>query len=154
MSDYAANLYIPSLDRHGDIITIVNPSRAEAQEFVDAFTAKARTARKQGSHPTPVTESMEFYEGSYLRLKEMVETDDALLPNLLEKLATADIKNFRGTRAVFLDVENDVIGIGTTVVYNQNWSTAGVPDPSVVKTILDTVNQLDEEEEEEEDEDN
>ena len=132
---YAPMLFLPSLSSD-EFITIANVPQDEATAFIGFFDSQVAAKRKLGNNPAPVAELLEEFKGN-LNLKALVA--DESLGNLVEVLTTSTIPKQRGRRAVFVDVENDVIAVGTTVVYNQNWAMRGVSDASVLTTVLDAV---------------
>lgn len=132
---YAPMLFLPSLSSD-DFITIANVPQDEANAFVEFFDTQVAAKRKLGNNATPVAELLEEFKGN-LNLAALVE--DESLGDFVEVLSKSTIPKQRGRRAVFVDVENDFIAVGTTVVYNQNWAMRGVSDASVLTTVLDAV---------------
>lgn len=132
---YVPTLLVPSLNSDTDFMTIINVSKEEAIELLTEFDARVASKRKLGLSPTaPIDGVLDVLDVNNLDLDEMVE--DGSLGGLVQALSTSAIPRARGRRAVFLDVENDIIGIGTTVVYNQNWAMPGVLDDSAISQIL------------------
>jgi hypothetical protein len=125
-------MFIPSL-LSNDFITVMNVQKSEADELAAFFTTQTEGSRKIKDNPDAIPEHLEYLSGN-LNLKTLVE--DGGLEDLVETLSVSDLRGKRGRRALFLDVENNVIGVGTTVVYNQNWAITGVADPTVMNTVL------------------
>ena len=130
--EYTPMLFLPSLSSD-DFITIANIPYEEAIEYVRFFDGQVADKRKLGNHPNPVSELLEEFKGK-LSLRELVE--DGSIADLVEVLSTSTIPKQRGRRAVFVDVENDIIAVGTTVVFNRNWAMRGVSDPSIPAKVL------------------
>jgi hypothetical protein len=132
---YVPTLLVPSLNSDTDFMTMINVSKEEAIELLTDFDARVAAKRKIGDSPTaPIDGVLDVLEGGNLDLAALVE--DESLSVLIETLSTSNIQRARGRRAVFLDVENDVIGVGTTVIYNRNWAMTGVADDSVISQVL------------------
>ena len=134
---YAPMLFLPSLSSD-DFITVANVPQDEAVAFIEFFDKQVESKRKLGHNPSDNASGdlYEEYKGN-LNLKALVE--DESLGDLVETLSHSTIPKQRGRRAVFVDVENDVIAVGTTVVYNQNWAMRAVSDPTVMTTVLEAV---------------
>jgi hypothetical protein len=132
---YAPMLFLPSL-LSDEFINIANIQQEEAVALVGFFDSQVAAKRRLGHNPNPVAELLEEFKGN-LNLEALVE--DTSIEELVETLTVSNLPKQRGRRALFLDVENDVIAIGTTVVYNQNWAMRGVTDPTVLTTVLDAV---------------
>lgn len=128
-------LFLPSLSSHKETIVIGNVNKSEAEAFLAHWEAQVEANRKlQVSPPSPdPVPSIEYYKGS---IDFDAIDQHGELESLFDKLETSDIKKYRGLRPVFVDYENNEVGVGTTVVYNPNWATKGVADPSVVATLL------------------
>lgn len=141
-------LFLPSLENDDDFITVANVSRYEAEAYIQAFDSLVESKRRLKSNPDAATESMDVLSGN-LKLGQFAITDPDSLGLMLETLSKSNIKGFRGRRAVYLDPNTDTVAVGTTVVYNRNWATKGVSDPSILSTVLNFVEGLDEEEDEE-----
>lgn len=133
---YAPMLFLPSLRVNDDIITIANVCQDEASSFVKHFDSEVTGNRKLKANASATADHWDVLSGN-LNLLALV--DDESLGQLVERLSKSDIVGSRGRRAVFVDVENDVLAVGTTVVYNQNWAMLGVSDPSVMTTVLEAV---------------
>lgn len=135
-TEYVPTLLLPSLT--GDkTITIVNVSKDEAVELLTDFKARV-DAKRTIKRSQPLTDDvLDTLDGSNLNLKALVE--DNSLEALLKNLSQSEIPGFRGRRAVFIDVENDIIGVGTTVIYNENWASHGIVDSTIAATVLDAV---------------
>lgn len=112
-------------------------TKDEAIELLSDFKARVDTKRTIKRSQPLTDDVLDALDGSNLDLKGMVE-DNSLEP-LLVSLGRSEIPGFRGRRAVFIDVENDIIGVGTTVIYNENWASHGIVDPSVAATVLGAV---------------
>lgn len=71
-------------------------------------------------------------------LRDDLDTMDEFdLQELAFTLAISNIPGTRGARAVFINVKENLIYVGTAVVYNPRRATIGVTDDSVAQTILD-----------------
>lgn len=129
----ASVMYIPSLDEHGVFMTVANATREEAIELADAFTKRTNAKRK--THALGGVESLDFLTVG--GLDALVDTDE--LVELIEKLSLSKLQNQRGLRIVYIDIENDEVAVGTTVIYNINRAMTGVVDGTVGKSIFDAV---------------
>jgi hypothetical protein len=132
---YAPTLFLPSLVSD-DFIVVANVTREEAEAYVGFFDKMVSEKRKLKSNPSAVIGSFNDING---KLDLVALLDDESLPDLVESLSVSSLSGQRGRRAVFLDIENDDIGVGTTVIYNANWATQGVGDPTLLGTVLDAV---------------
>lgn len=135
---YAPMLFLPSLSSE-DYITIANIPQDEAEDYVEFFDSKVEENRRMKPNQLGSGELLEEFKGN-LNLAALVE--DESLGELVTALSTSNIPGQRGRRAVFVDVENDTIAVGTTVVYNRNWAMKGVSDQSVLTTVLNAVAEL------------
>ena len=135
---FPAMLFLPSL-LSDEFITVANVPKEEALSYTAAFDAQVETKRRLKHNTTGSGELLEEFSGN-LNLKALV--DNETLGDLVEELTLSTIPGARGRRAVFLDVENDTIAVGTTVVYNQNWAMRGVADPSILATVLEAVEEV------------
>lgn len=133
---YVPTLFLPSLTDNEQYINIYGVTKDEAIAFADFFLTQTEKSRKVASAPTPVTETLEFIGGN-LDLESLVASES--LQELVERLAKSEIRGQKGRRAVFVDIENNEIGVGTTVIYNENRAMKGVTDPSVPVTVLSAV---------------
>lgn len=133
----SATLFLPSLSKHKESIIIANLNKSEAEVFLDFWETQVVASRKlQVSPANPTGEdipAMEYFKGS-INFDSIDQAGE--LETFLEKLETSDIKKYRGLRPLFVDYENNEVGVGTTVIYNPNWATQKVSDPSVVATLL------------------
>ena len=129
-------LYLPSLDTRNKVITVDNLSKTEAEAFLNYFDYSVSQKRKLGLNPTRdygIPSLVQYFTGS-IDLQAL--DDDGELDNLVENLMTSRIPQKRGRRAVLIDAEKGEIGVGTTVVYNQNWAMKGVQDDSISQALL------------------
>ena len=135
---FVPTLLIPSLERD-EFITVANISESEAREYLEAFAEIVNSKRKIGTAPvgSSTTDNLEVLGGGNLDLASKVI--DGTITSLVNDLTMSKIPRARGRRAVYLDVENDIIGVGTTVIYNKNWAMHGVSDDGLVSTVLDFV---------------
>lgn len=160
------HLYLPSLEEKRFIV-LSNISQTEALQQAEEFTNRVKSSRRlKGESDTGVDDDMIFYTNTFdfsgFQGFDPVTLSEFIMA-LLENLSISDIAGTRGARAIFLDLEKNIFGIGTTVVYNRNWATLNVFDDTVeekVKLILNEFDLLEEEEdmsdhveEEEEEED-
>lgn len=132
--NYASVMYIPSLTEHGVYLTIANATHEEAEEFAAAFTEKVEGARKTASAKNAVSESIDFVTVG--GLDDLMEEEDGRIEALIEKLSVSDLPGQRGLRIVYIDIDAGEIGVGTTVVYNQNRAMTGVSDSTIAATIF------------------
>lgn len=132
---YAPTLFIPSL-LSDTYINVYNCTKGEAISFVEHFNSQVAASRKVAAAPNAVADVMDFTTGS-LNLEALVE--DESLSELVTKLSTSELRGQRGRRCVFVDIDSDEIGVGTTVVYNENRAMTGVLDTTVATSILDAV---------------
>lgn len=132
---FAPVLFLPSLSAD-EFTTITNVTAEEATAFVAFFDTQVEAKRKLKHNTDGTGELLEEFKGN-LNLEALVE--DETLSDLIEVLSVSTIVGQRGRRAVFLDIENDTIAVGTTVIYNQNWAMRGVTDPSILTTVLEAV---------------
>lgn len=133
---YASMLFLPSLKAHGEFINIGNVHWDEALDFIENFNSRVEASRKLKYNDNATTELVEEFKGN-LNLKNLIE--EGSLGDLVEALTKSNIPGKRGLRAVFVDVENDTIAVGTAVVYNQNWAMRGVSDASILPRLLEAV---------------
>jgi hypothetical protein len=137
-------LYLPSLEGKS-FIKIENISQTEASVLVAEFDKRVGANRavfnlNQESAP------MIFYHG-FLDLDG--EDLEELELSVLEEYSLSKITNTRGARAVFVDLYEDefdsdddknIVGVGTTVVYNQNRATVKFKDTTLddsLKSFVD-----------------
>lgn len=133
-STFLTMLLLPSLETEG-FIAVANITEDEARQFNAEFESRVSQNRKTKDHANMDydCESLEIMDGN-IDLKAMM--DNGKLKTLVETLQVSNIHGARGRRPVFIDVDNGVIGVGQTVVYNRNWAMFGVRDSSVPATIL------------------
>lgn len=129
-------LLLPSLERDDATISIDNISKAEAEEFLANFDARVTKSRRLGANPEAVPHAMEFFSGS-LDIAGLI-ADEEIDP-LIETLGLSKLHAKRGRRAVYIDPDNNEVGVGTTVIYNRNWAMRGVEDASVAPYLLTLV---------------
>lgn len=134
---YARMLFLPSVDNHGETINIVGVSRAEAESLAEWHAALVKTKRKTHENAAGI-EALDFLEGN-LELETLADSET--LADLVRQLSTSEIPGKRGTRAVYIDVDNDTIAVGTTVIYNQNRAMSGVLDDTLIGTVLDAISE-------------
>lgn len=133
---YVPTLLLPSLNSE-DYITIVNVTKDEATEFLTDFRTRVESKRRMKDNQNSTDDVLDTLDGSNLNLKALVA--DTSIEDLIKTLSRSEIRGARGRRAVFVDVENDILAVGTTVIYNQNWAMTGVLDPSIAGTVLSAV---------------
>lgn len=133
---YAAMLFLPSLTNHGEFINVGPVHQDEAMDFISNFNMRVGASRKIKFNDESTSDSVEEFKGN-LNLKALVE--EGSLGDLVEALTKSNIPGKRGLRAVYVDVENDTILVGTTVVYNANWAMLGVEDATILPALLDAV---------------
>lgn len=127
-------LLIPSMSNHDEFVTIINVDFDEANIFLEMFNERVETERRIKYVDSTNTELFEEFS---MDLKELWE--DEKLSALIDAVSISRIPGARGRRAVFIDVENDYMFVGRTVVYNRNWAAMDVTDTSLLKTILDAL---------------
>lgn len=135
-------LYLPSLEGK-KFIEVSNVSQAEAATLVAEFDKRVEAKRKM-HNLNQETASMVFY-GNQLNSVDYdsVELNDEPEKQVAEQLYLSNFVGVRGARAVFVELDADLIegyvkslvGIGTTVVYNDNRATSGFSDPNVLNLI-------------------
>lgn len=122
-------LFLPSLEEKR-FIRMEDVSVTEAKEFIAAFDAKLQATRKLKSPVKSTPDSaLEYYI-----LSNLIDYD---LDEIVEVLIEADIPGTRGSRAVFIDVDTDLILVGTSIVYSRNWATMNVLDDTIVQKLFD-----------------
>lgn len=132
---YAPALFLPSLTTNG-VIAVHGATKDEALNFIKHFNSDVEAARKVADAPNATTEPFEFIDGN-LGLEALVDGES--MSDLVESLALSNVRGARGRRAVFVDIENDTIGVGTTVIYNENRAMRGVSDGTVAGTVFQAV---------------
>jgi acyl carrier protein len=130
-------LILPSLVTAGEFINIHPISLEEATELVNDFTKRVESQRKTKIHTEydEDTDHIEFYHNviDFSQMdKETIEDPDQVQYEI-NSLATSTIPTKRGTRAVFISA--GAIGVGTTVVFNQNWATMNFSDYTIFKKL-------------------
>ena len=133
-------LLLPSLD-NSDPILLTNVSKETAIHFVNSWNELVKSKRKvRDGAPT---DQLEFYSGNFgLPLIAQDADGKRKLEIALERLAVSTIRESRGRRALFVDLEGDEVGVGTTVIYNENRAASGVTDNTVTDTILKLVSEF------------
>ena len=137
---YAPTLFLPSIESE-DFLVVANVSREEATAYAGLFSTLVESKRRMKNNDNAVDDVFTEITGN-LNLISLV--NDESLALLVEDLSLSKLKGQRGRRAVFVDIENDYIGVGTTVIYNANWAMKGVADPSLLGTVLDAVEEAQE----------
>jgi hypothetical protein len=137
-------LFLPSLVAK-KFLEIKNLSLAEATEFCNNFTARVKEKRKvkqAGADDTNliiISDYLHTHPGYAL-------VDDLDESEFFDVLAISTTSGVRGARPVFVDLERNVVGVGTTVVYNQNWASVNFDDNTLLATLdeyFETVNSND-----------
>lgn len=134
-------LLIPSLEIHGKFIVCDNIMLEEAIKFCEDFDKRVFNNRK--THPQLNDNSS---ESSLILYNNYINNDDVNIlfdeeldcanRQLAFKLSVSNIPGKRGVRAVFVDYEKNIIGVGTTVVYNVNRAMFNVEDDSIINKIV------------------
>lgn len=122
-------LFLPSLEEKR-WIEINEVSRTEAQEFIDAFSAKVAQKRTLTAPKKVTSDSYQEYN----LIEEIVSWD---VSEIIDALVTSEVRQHRGMRAVFVDVDdNSTILVGTAVVYGANYAMVGFDDETIPGIIL------------------
>jgi acyl carrier protein len=133
-------LHMPSLEDHDRMITTVNISIKEAKEVMKEFALKVEDRRKIKYYKDNTDMDTEHSEWFYNffdkdKIRDFSRNVDVEQFSAdLNGLATSDIPTYRGKRPLFIG--DDVIAVGTTVIYNQNWATINFPDNTVMGKII------------------
>jgi hypothetical protein len=129
-------LWLPSVRQHGDTIRLENITLIEAIDMLDDFTIKVIDMKKTKRFPDNDTPSL-----AYL-LTNAIVNKSVDVETLANTLRTSHIPTFRGVRPVFVSDALSVIVVGRTVIYNQNWASVEVLDPSIQDTIRQVESQF------------
>jgi acyl carrier protein len=137
-NDAVGILWMPSLEWHGRIFKIEGVTMAEAIEHMNDFAVKASKKRK--------TKEFKLVDVNYQHSEffvNVIDTDSfpqAVLddPRYFNKdvmsMMESMVPQTRGLRPLFL--AHNVIGIGTTVIYNKNWATLHFEDHTAMNRLL------------------
>lgn len=129
-------LLIPSLITDG-FIKIFDLTIEEAQQFVANFDEDVMGLKVRNPPQHDSETSLELLEGNF-DLWHL--SDESQLVPLVNELIISKVPGSRGRRPVFLDLDYNVIGVSSTVVYNSNRATFGVNDSSIPATVLAAYN--------------
>ena len=129
-------LVLPSILEDGRFLSLVGPTLEEAKQyaqfFEDRILATRRNVRVIDKDELLFTE----YHGQIHTEDQRV--DDGSLQEYFDevgKLRRCEVRGTRGARALYLDITNNVVAVGTMVVYNPNHATKGFVDGSVASTL-------------------
>jgi hypothetical protein len=125
-------MFIPSLDDK-KTITVDNVTKSEAEAFASFWDFSVTRKRKINRNDDATPAMVQFFTGN-VDLTSLDEDFDEL-DNLVENLMTSRVPQKRGRRIVIVDTDTNEVGVGTTVVYNQNWAMRGVDDDTVPTTL-------------------
>lgn len=124
-------LFLPSLtEKKFHVVSDV--TLAEASTFMQDFTNHVADNRKTKNNGATCAEPIVF--------TNIIDFDDLLYfepEDLANSLNIAKTPGTRGARAVFVDADNDVFAVGTTVVYNKNWATLNFDDDTIIENLED-----------------
>lgn len=120
-------MLLPSLEEKR-FIAIDNVSKDEAQKLAEWFTAQVRQNRKVVDRDQ--VGPLEFY---YNMVDKVVENGGA---EFLSNLSVSTVPGTRGARILYFDDETDILGVGTTIVYNRNHATVGFQDNTIFDALV------------------
>lgn len=122
-------LYLPSL-KEKKFLVMHNVSEEEAIEFIDDFSEKVKNNRKiknVGSHAS----NFELFKNI---INDAAVDPDFFATEIFDMLSVSDARGIRGSRAIFAE-EDGTFGVGTAVIYNQNWASINFSDNTILSKI-------------------
>lgn len=146
-------LYVPSLTRAGKMIEMRNIGLQEAIAQIHlvnvSLVMSSDVTLKDFNTGGPVVRddvltNIEQYTKYSLieNLDEYIDieyNDPGMIDYEFKFLVYSDIYQYRGLRAVYIDLESDSILVGATVVYNPRHAAVNVFDPSIASNLLEMV---------------
>jgi len=151
-NDAVGILWMPSLEWHGRLFKIEGVTMAEAIEHMNDYAVKATKKRKTKEFkPTgPDFQHSEFFVNviNTDSFPQEVLDDPRYFNKDIMSMMESMVPQTRGLRPLFL--AHNVIGIGTTVVYNKNWATLHFEDTTALDRLLHIQDKYEEVEDEEE----
>lgn len=135
-------MIVPSLEGK-KFLLLKNVSQDEALKLGNWFENDVLANRKvRFLSPKGDVPSIDFYSNLIDKeeLHEEFDFDDFnedIAVAVFDLLAVSETPTVRGARIVYIDPDKNVIGVGSTVVYNENRATIGFQDDAVMDMITD-----------------
>lgn len=140
------HLYLPSFEEK-KFVKIGPLNQTEADAYCRFFVEKIKETKKVVDHGS--TDSDMIYFGNFNEVQNLIDIVEMGDDNgndvefsIVTLLGTSKTKNVRGIRPVYIDIYENLIGIGSTVIYNKNWATIGFDDSENILKELSIMDKL------------
>lgn len=137
MSNNTGILLLPSLEKHGTFITIFPVSVNEAMRFVEDYDHMVLCTRKVADF-SDISADVSHDLLEFLEFDASNNRSHFVLAHVVEdELKVSKIPGARGLRPVYINMDENFIGYGTTVIYNENRAMKGVLDQTIAAKLVE-----------------